>query len=373
MSSNSWGPNESASVVLSEEAWLQGAFVSSIAYGALLVLFIQCFSLLLKQTKRSNYRSKVPFLVIVFLIFMFGTFFMSTSMKFNQLSFIENRNYPGGPSAYENDMFAIPVDSLGNVSFTLSQWLCDALIIWRYMLIFKGCNAPIWIVVTLPVLLFLGSFVVGILFLLQLSATSPFVSSGINWTIPYFSISLAINIFVTIAIVARLLLFRRRIASVLGPNHGSQYTSVAAMIIESAALFSVFSILFLVPFGLNSSVSQIFLQSMGQVQACATILIILRAASGKAWSAETQTTLMSKHQPPRRTLGSIQMSKIGPFTSSGKSGSETAVGPCLNDSFSGSDFKSASSILAVNGVSIVKDVETYADAHSLEDSASDRV
>jgi len=361
-SSNPWGPNEPASDVLAEESWLQGALLSCIAYGALLVLFIQCTALLLKQTKRSTYRTKVPFLIIVFLIFFFATLFNGAIMKFTQLAFIENRNFPGGPNAYENAEFAIPVDSMGNVAFTLSQWLCDGLIIWRYMMIFKGCSVAMWIVMFIPCLLFLGSFVVGILFLLQLSAASPFVNTNLNWTIPYFSISLAINIFVTIAIVSRLLLFRRRIASVLGPSHGSQYTSVAAMIIESAALFSVFSILFLVPFGLNNPIASIFLQTMGQVQACATLLIIWRAASGKAWSANTQATLLTK-QGTGVTNGSIQFNRIAPFSSTG--GSATAVGSRTNGSLASSNYKNAgSNILAVNGVAVVKELESDAEGEA---------
>jgi len=255
-------------------------------------------------------------------------------------------------------MFAIPVNAMGNVVFTLSQWLCDGLIIWRYMLIYRGCNVPVWIVMFIPCFLFLGSFVTGTLFLLQISAASPFVSAKLDWTIPYFSISLAINLFVTIAIVSRLLLFRRRIASVLGPSHGTQYTSVAAMIIESAALFSVFSVLFLVPFGLKSSMASIFLESMGQVQACATLLIILRAASGKAWSANTQRTLLTK-QGTGATDRSIPFERIIRFSAPG---SVTAIGR-TNGSLASSDYKCSSTIL--NGVTIVKEIDTDADAHSL--------
>jgi hypothetical protein len=88
----------------------------------------------------------------------------------------------------------------------------------------------------------------------------------VNWTIPYFSLSLALNILVTIAIVARLLLYRHRITRALGPAHGSQYAGIATMIIESAAIYSSFSLLFLIPFALNNPISAIFLQALGNVQ-----------------------------------------------------------------------------------------------------------
>ena len=106
----------------------------------------------------------------------------------------------------------------------------------------------------------------GIMFLIQVSTTNPYVTNNINFTLPYLSLSLALNIVLTIAIVFRLLKFRYQIVSVLGPRYGAQYTSVAAIIIESAALYSAASIAFLVLFGIENAVSQVFLQSLSQFQ-----------------------------------------------------------------------------------------------------------
>ena len=78
--------------------------------------------------------------------------------------------------------------------------------------------------------------------------------------------SLSLNISMTIAICARLLFYRRRITRVLGPNHGTQYTSVAAMIVESSFLYSAFALLFLIPFALNNPIQNAFIQLMGEIQ-----------------------------------------------------------------------------------------------------------
>ncbi len=108
----------------------------------------------------------------------------------------------------------------------------------------------------------------GILFLRQVAipASSPWASGGINWTIPYFSLSLALNIIVTLMIVGRLLWYRQRIKSLLGNAHGSHYTSIAAMIVESAAMYSLFTLLFLIFFGLDHPMENIFLQVLSQIQ-----------------------------------------------------------------------------------------------------------
>lgn len=106
----------------------------------------------------------------------------------------------------------------------------------------------------------------GVLWLTQISATSPWVAGSINFTAPYFWLSLALNMTMTIAICARLLFFRTRVRKVLGHNHGSDYTSIAAMVVESAAIYSAFSLCFLIPFALNHPIQNTFIQMLGEVQ-----------------------------------------------------------------------------------------------------------
>jgi hypothetical protein len=212
-----------------------------------------------------------------------------------ELSFIDNRLYPGGPSAFENDMFSIPPDELGNVTFVLANWFADALVVWRCMTIYRNCRYPIVVVMALPCLAYLGSFSMGVMWLVQISApaSSPWSTSSnsINFTLPYFWLSLALNITMTIAIVSRVLLFRWRITRVLGPKYGSQYTSIAALLVESALIYSTFALLFLVPFALNHPLANTFLQMLSQVQIIAPLLIIYRVASGEAWSSDTAVHL----------------------------------------------------------------------------------
>lgn len=109
----------------------------------------------------------------------------------------------------------------------------------------------------------------GVMFLIQISASSPWGSeSNINFTIPYFSMSLGLNVIVCIAIASRLFYYRWRIAKSLGAAHGTQYTSIASMIVESSALYSAFSICFLATFAVNNPIQNLFLQVLSQIQVC---------------------------------------------------------------------------------------------------------
>ncbi|KAJ7626845.1 hypothetical protein FB45DRAFT_1059766 [Roridomyces roridus] len=281
--------NETSADLFNEETWLQGAILCSVGYGVVLALFAMCFYLLIQQWKGSHSRRSVFFLVYISIEFILASLFQGSIAKFVQLAFIEDRNFPGGPAAFEAAEFSIPVDEIGNVAFVLTNWFSDALLVWRCMIIYTNCGVSLYIVMALPCLMFLTSVSMGILWLIQICTSSPFgIFNTINWTIPFFSLSLALNILVTIAIVVRLYVYRRRVAKLLNGNHGSQYTSIAAMLVESAFLYSSFSILFLVPFGMNNPLSQIFLQALSQIQTMATLLIVFRTAQGKVWTAETQ-------------------------------------------------------------------------------------
>ncbi|KAG2068818.1 hypothetical protein BDR04DRAFT_1078945 [Suillus decipiens] len=299
--SSSWTPDESSETLLAEKGWLQGTVVSAVAYGIDVALYFMCFHLLLRQMNRTNYKKYLPLLIYITTTFILSTLFMAALANFTQLAFIQYRNYPGGPNAFENNVL---MGNLGNVCGFLIMTLSDGLVVWRCKVIYKGCMVPMWAIMLFPCLMFTASFAMGIMWLLQVATDSPYFS--INYTIPYFSLSLALNIIITIVIVLRLLTYRYRISSALGSSYGTQYTSIAAMIVESAALYSAFSVAFLILFNLNNPISEIFIEALTQVQITAMLLIVFRVAQGKSWSQNT----MSKVMTSRPSVQAIRMGDI---------------------------------------------------------------
>lgn len=75
----------------------------------------------------------------------------------------------------------------------------------------------------------------------------------------YYIISLSMNVLLTILITIRLLLYRRRIIATLPREHGRHYFSLATIMVESAAFYSVFALGFIITYTLNNPVTQIFL------------------------------------------------------------------------------------------------------------------
>ena len=135
------------------------------------------------------------------------------------------------------------------------------------------------IVVAFPTILVLASFgnVSSLLFSMS-SILTFYLVMGTLWTLQssqpglslysalpmaygtsYYIISLSVNIILTILITIRLLLYRRRARMAIQGDHGSEYISLAAIVIESAALYSVFALIFIVTYAINNPLNQIFL------------------------------------------------------------------------------------------------------------------
>jgi hypothetical protein len=182
------------------------------------------------------------------------------------------------------------------------------------------------------------------MFLLQVTSNSPYFSStNVNYTVPYLSLSLALNIIITLVIVLRLLTYRHRISKVLGSSYGTQYTSIAAMIVESAALYSAFSVVFLTLFLLNNPISATFLQSFTQVQIIAMLLIVFRVAQGKGWSQDTMSRVMISKP-------SVQAIRMGDIGYGSRDGSKTFTGSSglgAHGTYKSSDRDSAEALAAV--------------------------
>lgn len=82
----------------------------------------------------------------------------------------------------------------------------------------------------------------------------------------YYVISLSVNIILTILITVRLLLYRRQIIATLSSDHGKHYFSLATIIIESAAIYSLFALIFIISYAVGNPINQIFLTSASTAQ-----------------------------------------------------------------------------------------------------------
>ena len=105
--------------------------------------------------------------------------------------------------------------------------------------------------------------------ILMISPTRPTGAiSNTSFGLSYFSISLSLNILLTLMIVVRLILHGRNVRAATGSPAGISglYKTIATMLIESSALFAVISLLYIATGGANSPINDLFSPILAEVQ-----------------------------------------------------------------------------------------------------------
>ena len=110
------------------------------------------------------------------------------------------------------------------------------------------------------------------LFAFETSSPSGFFSKiATSFALPFFAISLSLNILLTLMIVFRLAAYRQKGRDIFGKAYGQHYGSISTMFIESAALYTICSILLLVTYAIGHPINQIWLGISPAVQVKLTL------------------------------------------------------------------------------------------------------
>jgi hypothetical protein len=110
----------------------------------------------------------------------------------------------------------------------------------------------------------------GIMLIYQTSQPNSSIwdSVAVSFGLPYFSISLSLNVLLTLMIIIRLVLQSGNIRTAMKAPSGATrlYKGVVTTLIESSAIYAVSSLLFVGPWGSGSHVADIFLPILAQTQ-----------------------------------------------------------------------------------------------------------
>ncbi|KAF9000100.1 hypothetical protein BDQ17DRAFT_1360107, partial [Cyathus striatus] len=285
--------------------WVIGGIFNGITYGGVVTLTIFCLQLLWRNEGLSERSPKnLALISYVALMFFLATLILASNTY----------NIFHGVNSIAKYNIVNTLGRMGDVCYVLSNWGADALLIWRCMVIYKGCRFPRLVVTSVPTILFLASIGTGIAFLCFPPGTGDILlvgKTGDPETVQsiHASVTLALNVAVTFMIISRLLLYRRRIVRVLGKEHGTPYTGIIAMIIESQVVVVVAGLLLVI----EGSATVLVYQLAAQVQILAPLLIIFRVAQGKAWSSGTYgqvTTVTAGGRNNTSYLSTMQFESI---------------------------------------------------------------
>ncbi|KAF8209506.1 hypothetical protein K438DRAFT_1711790 [Mycena galopus ATCC 62051] len=310
----SWAPNETAAQLWNERCIFIGQFIGTIGYGVHLTLFCQCVPAL---CARKSGRHNRELLIFVFILFALGNIGNATTIVFVQKSFIDDRDYPGGPGAYFVEQSTNWSAIVSNAAYIVNTWFQDGFLLYRFWIIWSRN----YYIVVVPALAFLTSMILSAVLIAELCQPggSFWTDISMKLAIPYWAISISMTVILTALIAGRLLFMRYRLDKLLGGRTSTPYVTIIAMLVESAALYSINGIIFLVSYGVNSPSQNLWMPLLGQTQSIAPLLIILRVAQGRAWSDGTTDQLtpmrFGERTPGTRTTNAGSTTELDTFRS----------------------------------------------------------
>ncbi|KXN91043.1 Threonine aspartase 1 [Leucoagaricus sp. SymC.cos] len=226
--------------------------------------------------KRPKSMSRLAFIFYVSLLFGFISAYMALDTANKVRAFTTYKGFPGGPDAWlrskrYSDVFCIA----GNVCVVCSIWLSDGFLLYRAVKVYTTRQ---WILLV-PCLLYVASVVTGGLYLSEQVDSNTVTWETLSFAVPYFICASLCNLSTIFTIAARLLWFRHLVRRVVGPEkkeHGELYKSAFTIFVESAALYAVFSIVFIVSYAMRSAVEKLVVAPLANVRGIASFLILLR-------------------------------------------------------------------------------------------------
>ncbi|KAG7443430.1 uncharacterized protein BT62DRAFT_935046 [Guyanagaster necrorhizus] len=258
--------------------------VGSIVFGAQICLYVQSFVYLLKNPVKKWRNFYILFGAIFVVLTTVGG---GTNMQLGQLIWIQHPDYPGGAPAYFADHSSDWYEIWGTASVSFANIMGDGLLLYRCYIIY---NSNIWMV-GFPFLVLLASTAMIVITIVQSAVpeSTHFFGLPINFAIAWICLTVGFNVIVTALICYRLLSFHKVSRETLPSELTNTYTSISAMMLESAAPFTISGIVYVIAFAVKRPSQQVFAGISGHggnLQALPPQLIITRIAMGMTWNKD---------------------------------------------------------------------------------------
>ncbi len=96
----------------------------------MLLLYAMCARLLLRGVKRHGALRESAFqLAYISLMLALATLYFAANTWITQVSWIDDRDFPGGPFVYRESTFLDPVGELGAVVYVIADWFAAGLLV----------------------------------------------------------------------------------------------------------------------------------------------------------------------------------------------------------------------------------------------------
>ncbi|KAJ7632253.1 hypothetical protein FB45DRAFT_1145627, partial [Roridomyces roridus] len=271
-----------------ERSRLDGQMLNSFVYGIFAILSVQAAIALHEGRKSARVkldrwvaRGLTLYIVVTFIL---GSIGYGANARYTEDIWINFRHGDWDPADLITNEFAywynrLAIDSYENY---IMVWIMDLLLLYRCAAIWSF-NIFVMGSMGCAYLAIVGAPVHG------RDAENHTIFFKSNFQLGFLALSCAYNLLFTTLVTARLLIARNQITLLLGAGHAKPYASLTATLVESASLYFVFDLLFVITFALHSKIQNLILLENCFIQAIAQLLIILRVAKGK----QLNSTIMS--------------------------------------------------------------------------------
>jgi len=249
---------------------LQGIILGAVSYGVLFLLTWQAIQALLRQ------RGRLPTINKILIVYSAVTFSLATvgfaaNAEYTQMIYVDLRELPGGPPALITYALDYWQDRLAIAAYVVMGWLMHLLLVYRCFTIWDRKSR--WFV-ALPLLaIFLVAFALSIVVLAVPNGT---VWYTINLQLVHKCLTLVFIILYTALVIWRILIHKRA-----DQSSSFGYKKLVTLILESAAIYTIMSILYIFLYAFQSDAINLLIFSKSQVQGIAQLLIIVRVARGQ--------------------------------------------------------------------------------------------
>lgn len=300
------------------QCWLVGNILGATAYGISLTLSWNCLILLSKPTSMTSIRMRRVMVTLIGFMCMLSTaaFILATG---GVVSWSKNGTAEGIVSKYGTRFWGEPYSPVELILIVLATWCCDGFMvrplicplchaecslycrkIWRCVMLYGGVSRrariAVMTFVTLLTMTSLGMLYLFCFSLQYLTFSHNLIAIGIcalvtftpvKWQIYsiltlFELISLMANGSIACLIIARIVYHQHYLRKIFGSDYGTAYTKIMSILIESASLTLVLSLVHIVlaaAYGRvssrNSPVNMIIIKLMTQINARNSLSLFL--------------------------------------------------------------------------------------------------
>lgn len=288
-----WVPTSETQANLQNDAiWLIAIVLNAFGYGIAFTLYCICARNLISQIRSGTHtrRAQIMLGYITLTTICGGVYFISET-RVAQNGFVTYRGFPGGAWAYTLLAFSSADNLVAIVSFFVVNWMADGMLIWRLYILYSSKKYA-WAVIVIPCLLYFASICMSAAMIHEISEPGQnlWSPSAVPFGFTYFILTATLTILSNFLMTFRLLVARRNYIQVMGNTlHAKRYISIIAMLVESSALFAVWSIIFVGLYAVSHPLQNIFFATLVDVAIIAMLLIMFRVSQDRAWKPDTES------------------------------------------------------------------------------------